>query len=144
MVKFWVFSNDENDCCCTWRTLLPCELFVSVKKCPGKEKCPAIFSILSRKVSINKRLFLWIFIDVHAVVLTNFLANVPILHPLRTPENLCFSGIFRGYKREHWPEIGYKTNLFLVAFAYNWKLIWDLIEHLWWCFFLKMMNPVSR
>ena len=25
-------------------------------------------------------------------------ANVPILYPLKTPENLCFSGIFRGYK----------------------------------------------
>ena len=27
-----------------------------------------------------------------------FLANVPILNPLKTPENLWFSGVFRGYK----------------------------------------------
>ena len=27
-----------------------------------------------------------------------FLANVSILYPLKTPENLWFSGIFRGYK----------------------------------------------
>ena len=27
-----------------------------------------------------------------------YLANVPILHPLKTPENLWFSGVFRGYK----------------------------------------------
>ena len=25
-------------------------------------------------------------------------ANVPILYPLKTPENLKFSGVFRGYK----------------------------------------------
>ena len=29
-----------------------------------------------------------------------FLANVPILYPLETPENLWFSGVFRGYKME--------------------------------------------
>ena len=27
-----------------------------------------------------------------------FLAYVPILYPLETPENLWFSGVFRGYK----------------------------------------------
>ena len=27
-----------------------------------------------------------------------FLANVPILHPLKTPENLWFFGVFKGYK----------------------------------------------
>ena len=27
-----------------------------------------------------------------------FLAKVPILYPLKTPENLWFSGVFRGYK----------------------------------------------
>ena len=27
-----------------------------------------------------------------------FLANVPVLYPLKTPENLCFPGIFREYK----------------------------------------------
>ena len=30
--------------------------------------------------------------------LNPFLANVPILYPLKTPENLWFSGVFRGYK----------------------------------------------
>ena len=29
-----------------------------------------------------------------------FLANVPILYPLNTPENHRFSGVFRGYKME--------------------------------------------
>ena len=28
------------------------------------------------------------------------LANVSILYPLKTPENLWYSGIFRGYKME--------------------------------------------
>ena len=27
-----------------------------------------------------------------------FLANVPILYPLKTPQNQGFSGVFRGYK----------------------------------------------
>ena len=27
-----------------------------------------------------------------------YLASVPILYPLKTPENLWFSGVFRGYK----------------------------------------------
>ena len=27
-----------------------------------------------------------------------FLAKISILHPLKTPENLWFSGVFRGYK----------------------------------------------
>ena len=32
-------------------------------------------------------------------ILNQFLANVPILCPLKTPENLWFSGVFRGYKK---------------------------------------------
>ena len=31
-------------------------------------------------------------------MLNPFLANVPILYPLKTPENQKFSGVFRGYK----------------------------------------------
>ena len=30
--------------------------------------------------------------------LNPFLANFPILYSLKTPENLWFSGVFRGYK----------------------------------------------
>ena len=30
--------------------------------------------------------------------LNPFLNNVPILYPLKTPENQRFSGVFRGYK----------------------------------------------
>ena len=32
------------------------------------------------------------------VLLNPFLVNVYILYPLKTPENLWFSGVFRGYK----------------------------------------------
>ena len=35
-----------------------------------------------------------------------FMANVPILYPLKTPQNQKFFGVFRGFKLEHWPEIG--------------------------------------
>ena len=31
-------------------------------------------------------------------VLNPFLANVPVLYPLKTLENLWFFGVFRGYK----------------------------------------------
>ena len=31
-------------------------------------------------------------------IVNPFLANVPILYPLKTPENLWFSGVFKGYK----------------------------------------------
>ena len=34
------------------------------------------------------------------VTVNTFLANVSILYPLNTPENLWFSGVFRGYKME--------------------------------------------
>ena len=36
-------------------------------------------------------------------IINSFLANIPILYPLKTPENLWFSG---GIKCEHWPEMG--------------------------------------
>ena len=39
-------------------------------------------------------------------IINSFLANIPILYPLKTPENLWFSGVFWGYKMEHWPEMG--------------------------------------
>ena len=38
------------------------------------------------------------FFGMRASVFNPFLANFPILYPLKTPENLCFSGVFRGYK----------------------------------------------
>ena len=34
------------------------------------------------------------------------LANVLILYSLKTPANLQSSGVFRGLKLEHWPEMG--------------------------------------
>ena len=33
-----------------------------------------------------------------AFFINPFLANVPILYPLKTPENLWFSGVFMGHK----------------------------------------------
>ena len=39
--------------------------------------------------------FIWFVVN---LVLNPFLANVPILYPLKPPENLWFSGVFRGYK----------------------------------------------
>ena len=35
-----------------------------------------------------------------------FLVYAPILYPLKTPEKIWFSGVFRGYKMGNWPKIG--------------------------------------
>ena len=35
---------------------------------------------------------------IYNLLINPFLANVPILYHLKTPENLWFSGVFRGYK----------------------------------------------
>ena len=43
---------------------------------------------------LNKRLE----IDNNQHFITLFHANVPFLHPLKTPENLWFSHVFREYK----------------------------------------------
>ena len=40
-----------------------------------------------------------------------FLANVPILYPLKTPENLWFSSVFRGYKMGKLARNGLEPNL---------------------------------
>ena len=39
-------------------------------------------------------------------LLNPLLANVPILYPLKTPENLGFLVFSGGEKWEHWPEMG--------------------------------------
>ena len=39
------------------------------------------------------------------------LVNVPILYPLKTPENFWFSGVFRGYKMETLARNGFKKLL---------------------------------
>ena len=35
-----------------------------------------------------------------------FLANVPVLYPLKTPETFCFSGVFMGYELRNWLDMG--------------------------------------
>ena len=45
-----------------------------------------------------------------------FLVNVPILHPLKTPENLRFSGVFRGYEMGTLARNGLKTLIKLLNF----------------------------
>ena len=37
---------------------------------------------------------------VMSLIIIPFLANVSVLYPLKTPENFCFSGVFREYKIE--------------------------------------------
>ena len=55
--------------------------------------CANLMSLISLIISISQ------FHETSRIRLFNpFLANVPILYPLKTPENLWFSGVFRGYK----------------------------------------------
>ena len=39
----------------------------------------------------------WLFVKLYFSVMNPFLANIPILYPLKKLENLWFSGVFRGY-----------------------------------------------
>ena len=36
--------------------------------------------------------------NLHDCTFNPFLTNIPILYPLKTPENQVFFGVFRGYK----------------------------------------------
>ena len=57
--------------------------------CPTEVKYMSTFSFT---LSTSSRIFI-----------NPFQANVPFLYPLKTSENLTFSG---GIEREHWPEMG--------------------------------------
>ena len=39
------------------------------------------------------------------MVINLFVTNVPILYPLKTPDNLWFSGVFMCIEWGHWPEM---------------------------------------
>ena len=55
--------------------------------------CANLMSLISLIISISQ------FHETSRIRLFNpFLVNVPILYPLKTPENLWFSGVFREYK----------------------------------------------
>ena len=43
---------------------------------------------------------------IFSTVIDPFLAYVPILYPLKTPESLWLSGVLRGITRGHLPEMG--------------------------------------
>ena len=59
--------------------------------------------------SINIRSF-----ELHE--LNRFVANVPILYRMKTPENLWFSGVFRGYKMGALARNGVKNCMSLTNF----------------------------
>ena len=40
------------------------------------------------------------------ILLKTFFPNAPFLYPLEILENLWFSDVFRGIKREHWEQMG--------------------------------------
>ena len=69
------------------------------------------------KISNNNSLIMNISIDYEALEswkptedIKPFLANVSILYPLKTPENLWFSGVFREYKMETLPISGLRKH----------------------------------
>ena len=58
-----------------------------------------------------------------------FLANRPILYPLRAPENQRLFGVFRGYKMDTWARNGLKDQNYT---AENNHILWDfLVSKLW-------------
>ena len=50
-------------------------------------------------------------------IVNPILANVPILYPLKTPENQRFPGIFRGYKMGTLARYGLKDFLIIEKFT---------------------------
>ena len=51
-------------------------------------------------------------------VINPFMANVPVLYTLKTPENLWFSGVFREYKMEILARIGLTDFMPLVFWSF--------------------------
>ena len=59
-----------------------------------EELCTSIKKDIAVKMTLMR-----LTVEIFLICLINrFLANVLILYPLKTPENLWFSGVFRGYK----------------------------------------------
>ena len=56
----------------------------------------------------------------------SFLANAPILYPLKTPENLWLSGIFKGYKMGTLAINGKKTSFFVIIATVDFKTVYNL------------------
>ena len=76
-----------------------------------------LFRLLLNTVNIKSSIN-----GIHLIISINpFLANAPILHPLKTPENLWFSAVFRGYKMRtlsrKWVKV--KQNVTLPHHIYN-------------------------
>ena len=71
---------------------------------PNKLKLAEVIPVFKKEDELSKENYLPVRVLFHVskiferVVFNPFLANVPILYPLKTPENFWFSGIFRGYK----------------------------------------------
>ena len=71
---------------------------------PNKLKLAEVIPVFKKEDELNKENYLSVSVLFHVskiferIVFNPFLANVPILCPLKTPENFWFSGVFRGYK----------------------------------------------
>ena len=63
-----------------------------------------IFLIAPKKLFLSVRILYstkyWFFVkfSLQDLIVNQFLANVPILYSLKTPENFWFYGVFKGYK----------------------------------------------
>ena len=66
-----------------------------------------INDIISKRICFFDRLNVLLLIK----TLNHIQANVPILYPLKRPENLWFSGVFRGYKIRTLARNGFKQRI---------------------------------
>ena len=67
-------------------------------------------------------------VSFNLVLLNPSLTNVSILHPLKTPENQRFSGVFRGYKMGRLLRNGLIKALFSVISWAFWALeLWQIM-----------------
>ena len=59
--------------------------------------------------------------DVPVPFINTYLDNVPILDPLKTPEKLWFSGVFREYKMGTLAKNGISSKTFSTIPAHSWQ-----------------------
>ena len=85
---------------------------------PNKLKLAEVTPVFKKEDELSKENYFPVSVLFHAskifvrIVFNPFLANIPILYHLKTPENQRFSGVFRGYKMETLARNGLTKRIF--------------------------------
>ena len=105
-------------------TLQTLHVYSTLKRC-GNKRFHVVSTWNTRGVFVRKHLC-----SSTSFYFNPFLANVPILNPMKTPENLWFSGVFRGCRTGTLAKNGLRGKL--------WKVVMKCKIVNIWVLFLKM------